>query len=492
MAFACVVASYRDYGVTWDEVAHVSEGEKVLAYYESGFDPDFARDATPYGGLYHGSLALIPRLFPHASAADLRHLVNAVVALLGVVGCARVAILLGGPAAGFFATLLMLAYPVYVGHGFANFADIPFAVGYIWSLYFLLRAISSHPRVSIWTALGLGLAIGATAAVRVGGLVLLGISGLAILARTALRIESDRSPPQVVLGVMLRLALVCAVAWGTMIIFWPWAQQDPLTRPIQSLTIQPFWSGLVLFDGEVVEAPALPWYFTIQQMLIQTPEIHLLIASAALLALLRRSRSLKPTPTLLAVCVLSFAIVAPVGYAAIRGATFFDSFRHFLFVVPPAVALLGFSLKRLLVEHVKWARLAMCVLALGLLPVAFDLVSLHPYQYVYYNHLVGGVSGAWDRYELDYWGASYKELVEVLAERLPQEERHALFVDGPFNNVRSMLPSNMYLVWSPRHADYVLTLTRSRAHLNFQGDEVARVARKGVPLSIALRGGTGP
>jgi hypothetical protein len=35
--------------------------------------------------------------------------------------------------------------------------------------------------------------------------------------------------------------------------------------------------------------------------------------------------------------------------------------------------------------------------------------QLHPYQYVAYNHGVGGSAGAQDRYELDYWSDGLRE-----------------------------------------------------------------------------------
>jgi hypothetical protein len=39
---------------------------------------------------------------------------------------------------------------------------------------------------------------------------------------------------------------------------------------------------------------------------------------------------------------------------------------------------------------------------------------LHPYEYTYYNQLVGGTSGAFRDYETDYWLTCYKEAVENL------------------------------------------------------------------------------
>jgi len=37
-------------------------------------------------------------------------------------------------------------------------------------------------------------------------------------------------------------------------------------------------------------------------------------------------------------------------------------------------------------------------------------IYLHPYQYIYYNSFVGGVDGAFRRFELDYWLTSMHEL----------------------------------------------------------------------------------
>ena len=47
-------------------------------------------------------------------------------------------------------------------------------------------------------------------------------------------------------------------------------------------------------------------------------------------------------------------------------------------------------------------------------PVQPGIVQLHPYEYTYYNSLVGGTSGAFRQYETDYWLTCYKEAVEQL------------------------------------------------------------------------------
>ncbi len=53
-------------------------------------------------------------------------------------------------------------------------------------------------------------------------------------------------------------------------------------------------------------------------------------------------------------------------------------------------------------------RSAIGLLAMAGIEVAVvfaDSIRLHPYQYVSFNRLTGGIPGAAPLFELDYWGA---------------------------------------------------------------------------------------
>jgi hypothetical protein len=64
------------------------------------------------------------------------------------------------------------------------------------------------------------------------------------------------------------------------------------------------------------------------------------------------------------------------------------------------------------------------------------MVRLHPYQLVYFNSLVGGPSGAQNRFEMDYWGFSYKEAMQWLLSNNPGTIRvKACLGPGPDNAV---------------------------------------------------------
>ena len=86
--------------------------------------------------------------------------------------------------------------------------------------------------------------------------------------------------------------------------------------------------------------------------------------------------------------------------------------RHVLFILPPIAVLSAVVIHKILLitkdsQLLKISFVLSSVLYL-VLHVAY-MVQLHPYQYVYYNRLIGGLNGAYLRFETDYWALSYRE-----------------------------------------------------------------------------------
>jgi hypothetical protein len=93
--------------------------------------------------------------------------------------------------------------------------------------------------------------------------------------------------------------------------------------------------------------------------------------------------------------------------------TIYDNFRQFLFILPAAFLFIAASLQWIL-DHVHNKLLTIIIMIALLLPNIYTLVKLHPFQYLYYNNLVGGLQGAFRRYDTDYWATSYKEATRFL------------------------------------------------------------------------------
>ena len=110
----------------------------------------------------------------------------------------------------------------------------------------------------------------------------------------------------------------------------------------------------------------------------------------------------------------------------IQHAWLYDNFRQFLFASVPLLLAATTSLSKVM-GLLRW-RVARIVLAAGILaPGVISIANLHPYQYVYYNSLVGGVTGAARRFELDYWCTSFREAADWLNQTLPPEATLAVW-----------------------------------------------------------------
>ena len=191
-----ILATFTDYGVTWDEDVQNWYGEAVLNYYLTFFK-DLSSlhylDLFNYGAGFDMTAAALNRISPFGTY-ETRHLLNALIGLMGIVGTWKLGKALAGPRAGFFAALFLTLTPNYYGQMFNNPKDAPFAAGMAWSLYYLVRLLPGLPRPDMRLVAKLGLAAGLALAIRVGGLLILGYVGLALLLFVLMAARRDQEP----------------------------------------------------------------------------------------------------------------------------------------------------------------------------------------------------------------------------------------------------------------------------------------------------------
>jgi hypothetical protein len=84
-------------------------------------------------------------------------------------------------------------------------------------------------------------------------------------------------------------------------------------------------------------------------------------------------------------------------------------------------------------------------LFLIILPGLISSVRLHPYEYVYYNNLIGGLDGAAHRFEMDYWGTSFKEAMEYINLVAPENAR-ILILSGPDDIARRYARTDLEII----------------------------------------------
>lgn len=477
LVLAIVGATFWQYGVAWDEQGESVYGSLLIDYYRSGFRDQSAFQFVNfryYGGGFELPAALLTRVTPF-DEYDTRHLLGALIGIACLIATYRLGRRLFGARAGLLGMLFLLLNPTWYGNIFNNARDVPFATGVTVCLLLTVHMLEQLPRISLRSAIWFGLVFGWTTSVRVGGVLAL----LFLLAPLSLwflvREPVDKPTLLRDLGhVAQRVALMCAVAYAVIAVFWPWALQSPL-NPLEALTVFsrfPFDAN-VLFDGQLIAAKKLPASYLPTLLVLKTPELVVLATGlSALLGLyaLRSLPRMAAAQRLWSLRVWAVVIAAsfPIVYFVVARPVAYNGMRHFLFVLPSMSVLAAYGANRL------FALLPVGVLRIGygLALAACALLQLQTYtelfpnEYVYYNSWAGGLPGAQQRYELDYWGVSLQEATERFVQTLersgmkplPNEPPYGVYVCGNVWSAALYFPSWLKPVPRAEDADFVIAI----------------------------------
>jgi len=156
-----------------------------------------------------------------------------------------------------------------------------------------------------------------------------------------------------------------------------------------------------------------PWYYPFFMLIITTPPTILLLAILGIImALVKGRQGFSPLPNPINLSLLFlFNTLAPLVLVAAKSAPTYDGVRLFLPAYPflAGLAGMGFHHLILLIKRIfptgHPSRLASMILALlALIPAAYSLQHIHPYELSYFNLIIGGIRGAWRAgLEVTYW-----------------------------------------------------------------------------------------
>ena len=352
-----ILATFLDYGLTYDEEVAKWYGRFILRWYSTLFRDKSALnyyDLYLYGGFFEtiaqSIVSISQRVLP-LGVYETRHLVTALFGFLAVFCAYKLGAHLSGPCAGFFSALFLVLTPRFYGDIFNNSKDVPFAALFSVALYCILRSYSELPRVSIRTTGKLGLVIGLALGVRIGGVILFAylaafwmawlfsqwIQGL--LAKHELLTTSTR--------LACSLILTIIVGWSVMLVWWPWAQVAPLKNPYLAMkaTANFDWPMTVFFNGHFVPGTELPRSYLPTWLMISLPEFYFIVLLLGCLVAVQFLTRAKKEPLrperLIKIGLLLFTIAFPIVTALILHPTMYDGMRQFLFILPSLAALIG-------------------------------------------------------------------------------------------------------------------------------------------------------
>lgn len=342
---------------------------------------------------------------------------------------------------------------IYVQRYFILFLQIRTYYFLLITLVLLITWYKLNPQlpITLFTILLPAILLGFTTSTRI-----LGPFAGVIVAYYAFRTKGKSSMPAIVMYAMVALIATYLT--------WPYLWMNPLPRFFESLremSLYP-WNGLVIFNSATYRSTDIPYSYLPVLFAIQLTEpVWALSIVGWLVSIISGGRSEKRG--LVELSLLWF-VIPLVLFIALHIALY-DNFRQILFIIPPIFLMAGVALEK--IKNIKWQ---IALIALSLIPGLFGILSLHPYEYIYYNSFIGGVDGAYDRYDLDYWGISYREATEYVNSVAPPNA--AIWVEGP-SHLFALFARDDLKIYSPSEVERAESYNYVVAAARYNFDETS-------------------
>jgi len=351
---------------------------------------------------------------------------------------------------GITGSCFLVVSPRIFADSFYNSKDLVFLSVFIVAIYTLILLLDKK---TLRYALLHGVVSALVINIRILGILIpcFTIALLLLFVNTA-AVRNSRIP-QFKKSVLLIILYIGACAVFT-VLFWPWLWEQPLSHFVQAfINMTRFrWDGPVLYLGHYIPATKLPWHYIPVWMIVTTPLAYTFLFFAGLFSLgkiiissLRQRRCELHIHQLI---ILMWFFIPLCAIILLRSVVY-DGWRHLYFIYPGFLLLamtgLGYIAKspwRTLKWQGKVFRAsAYCLIILNFFSTVYLMVACHPHQYVYFN-LLAGLDGESIRknYELDYWGLSYRQGLEYIAQSDSRQKIRIFFLPWVGMNNLAILP----------------------------------------------------
>ena len=420
-----------DYGVSRDE-RNERESLLVNCNYISELitgksDPEI-KELSEYSEKYYGMSAQFPMaIFEVVFKDDIRHLFLArhfytfLFCCLGYICfyffCSRV---FKSKVLGILGASMVALYPRFFAEQFYNIKDMVFMALFMMCFWAIELYIESEYK---WRYCFLFLLISTVAInVRIVGAVfaasLLGYMWIWGIRDKKLTVKKAVFQSGVIIiGTPAILAALTPIAWHSPI-------KEVINIFKEFLNYQD-WSGTIVFMGDILHKNELPWYYIPIWLLISLPVWYLVLFGIAigiivfeLFRLKKTGRSLFDVITRNKYIILAVVVgFGPWLMVAVTGATVYNAWRHFYFILPSIVLLALWTIKKAISSGAFIKKVCVAITIFGMASQLIWLVKYHPYQYVYFNEIGSLFADGFDR---DYWTLSelpvYRYLKDVNVE----------------------------------------------------------------------------
>lgn len=318
----------------------------------------------------------------------------------------------------FFGAAILFTTPRIFAESFYNGKDLAFLSFFIFLIFFSIKFIKKPNYynaflLSLFAAIAINLRI---VAIYVGILVL-----LFFIFEFLMKNKFDLKKIKLLLFFFI-LKLIF------LYIFWPFLWENPIDNfiyALKSFSQYKSWDHYVFYLGDFYKVFYLPWHYIFVSFFSTTP---LLISAFIICGLgqiiLRFSkrlinidgkniykdiwRSEKEKIFLF----IFFIIFSPIFLIFLLDSVIYNGWRHLFFLYPPLILLFiyFFDVLKSKYRKRKISFYLNTILAIILISNIYNLIMLHPYQYIYFNSFYEKKANK--LFEIDYWGLSNKDALK--------------------------------------------------------------------------------
>ena len=359
------------------------------------------------------------------------HFVNISFSTLSILGLYLLTQKLFNKKIALITTLLTLLNPFFFGHMGMNSKDIIVFFAFVWSCYYFYlycvedkKLIKNLILFSLFFGFGCGVRL--TFVVVIFPVIIVGLFYLFRKFKSNYSYFAKR--------LILHIPIVFFISVSLVIFCWPHILVEiskgnffEFISLVIKNTIN--WNDgpkIGLLNGNFYEVFNTPKSYFLYVVVYRLPYYFtLLIVASYLLLPFKKINSNNEIEN----CTQKFFLVNllaffPILLALILGVNIYDNLRLFLFIIPLFCIIAAFSFNYLFntfKDSMITKLSVMTLLALFLLSF-YRFILLTPYQYTYVNYSFSSLGKSVEKFEQDYWGTSYKELVNNLGNKFSIKE----------------------------------------------------------------------
>ena len=430
-------------GVPADAPIDYSYGKAGIRYFTSfGADTAFAAlqvnghsfpDQKYYGAAFEMLAPAINVVLNPANPFITHHILCALAGLVLLLFTGLIARQLKGWSAGLLALWLIFLTPAVTGNAFFNSKDIPFAAAFAIGFYFFVQLLQTQAVVRRSTIIGLAAGIFTAVAIRISGILLPAYLGFFAAGWYVFAVGKNERP-EMLKKRITPLLVVILLGTGLALLTYPNFWREGISHVTGGLAATKKFQHSIsmLYNDKIISSQKIdPVGYLWRYLYMTVPELVMLgfVLSSGII-LFCKNRFQKTFTWM-----LFYAALFPFAWVMLMHSPVYNGWRHVMFAYPFVAVITSMGITELfLLVRGKIAGITLGALLLAaLLDLLLWQVRAFPFNYIYYNHLSGGLPGIYKHYDTDYQQLATHNGVKWLLENEPVANRRITILSNNAN-----------------------------------------------------------